>query len=101
MATATIATINNTTPMGRRLNSWLSSLRQVRNDGYGVRADAEAVFAALGFVPASPTPDSAAAVALTFGLPDASHVPAALAGMALLAQMDFTVPLSHFTSPVG
>ena len=102
-----IATVNNTTPLARRLNSWLSSLRQIRNDGYGIRADTMALLAAIGFDPTTynpattpPTPESVA-VAAAFGLPDASHLAAALAGMGGLAGIDFTTPLSRFTSPVG
>ncbi len=104
MPTHAIAVIDNTTPLGRRVNAALSAGRSLRDALAGLDRDVAALFGLSGFDPAAPggpDPAAAEAVAAALGMPDPSHLGPALVGLVGLRALDLTAPLSRFTSPVG
>lgn len=102
MAALTIATLANTTPLARRVNAEVSSLRETRSRLAGLRLDLEALFERVGFDPRDPRdPAAAVAVAAALGMPSPDHLEPALVALQELAALELTRPLSRLTSPVG
>ena len=97
--THSIAVLQNTTPLGRRVNAALSAARSLRDSLAGLDRDVAALFALCGFDPTAPDSAAAEAVAAALGMPDASHLGPALVGLVGLRAIDLTAPLARFTSP--